>query len=157
VTGFFTAGSLFLGFSILRSDRRRAERAQAAKFLIWYFIEESEKRPDPHLVVYVWNTSDQPIFLPTITGGLGTGYVFSAHESGGKDMIIGPGEEDQMAFPVNKGYGLPEDLVVSFKDAAGVPWKYEVTQGRLSKIRLYPQWLRRLKASLHRSRELPDH
>lgn len=34
--GVATAGSFWLGFTILRSDRKREERAQAAKIAIYF-------------------------------------------------------------------------------------------------------------------------
>ena len=33
--GVVTAGSFWLGFTILRSDRKKEERAQASRFVVW--------------------------------------------------------------------------------------------------------------------------
>jgi hypothetical protein len=63
VQGVATAGSLWLGFGILRSDRKREERAQAAKIharLVAPFVIEPDL--EGACTVFVVNRSDSPIF-----------------------------------------------------------------------------------------------
>jgi len=73
--GVATAGSLFLGFSILRSDRKKEQRSQALRFVYWdegrlglrkgYATLTQYEPPFTYRVV-VHNTSDQPIVRPML-------------------------------------------------------------------------------------------
>ena len=60
--GVVTAGSFWLGFSILRSDRKKEERAQAAKVAILPESFPVKSEDDWRLRIRVWNHSDRPIF-----------------------------------------------------------------------------------------------
>jgi hypothetical protein len=59
--GAVTAGSFWLGFSILRSDRKNEERAQAAKVAILPESFPDTSEDDWRLRIRVWNHSDRPI------------------------------------------------------------------------------------------------
>jgi hypothetical protein len=71
VTGSITAGSLWLGFSILRSDHKKEERAQAQRVLAWsddriHIPEEWKALPpgllQPHqATINVTNSSEHPV------------------------------------------------------------------------------------------------
>lgn len=55
VGSILTAGSLWLGFSILKRDRKVARQKQAAKFLCWY-TNDWDYQPDPN---YPWKVDFQ--------------------------------------------------------------------------------------------------
>jgi hypothetical protein len=68
--GVATAGSFWLGFTTLRSDRKREERAQAAKIAIYFerFLKDHQREAGLQLRVRVWNHSEQPIFRTSLHG-----------------------------------------------------------------------------------------
>jgi len=131
--GVATAGSLWLGFTILRSDRKKEERSQASRFLIWSDgIELADGSADgstdgSHLdyILRVWNTSDMAIFFMRIRGLGNTIHCDTLVDPSSSMLALHPGEQRQYRAPWNPSLGL-EGVSVFFRDAAGSRWKYEV-------------------------------
>jgi hypothetical protein len=136
--GVATAGSFWLGFSILRSDRKKEERSQALRFLIWSSVISRPEWGGPQLVVSVWNRSDQSIFLPMLIGNprdVGRGKLFPSKQSGVLEPQLRPGHESEAHVPLGSDYRVPEGLRVTFSDARGTEWVYELDGGGLRKPR----------------------
>jgi hypothetical protein len=145
-TGVVTAGSFWLGFTILRSDRKKEERSQASRFLIWSFIKGRLEWDGLELVVSVWNTSDQPIFLPMLIGNprdVGPGISFFSNATGALETHLRPGHESEAHVPIGPDRRPPDGLVVTFTDAMGTEWVHELERGRLRKAR--PSSRRRMR------------
>jgi hypothetical protein len=70
ITGILTAGTLWLGFTILRSDRKKEERSQASLVYIQSQIYKDSERPElgHQLHIGVQNDSDRAIFLVGLRG-----------------------------------------------------------------------------------------
>jgi hypothetical protein len=63
--GIVTAGSLWLGFSILRRDRTKEEREQAEQVVVSYRLEmRSGLNAGEDVEIYIHNTSARPIRQP---------------------------------------------------------------------------------------------
>jgi len=62
VSGFISAGALLLALHILLRDRKLREREQANEVACWLEFSEHDDA-----AVHLINTSDMPIFLPTVT------------------------------------------------------------------------------------------
>jgi hypothetical protein len=154
-TGIVTAGSFWLGFTILRSDRKKEEQSQAKRFLVWSSIVERPEWDGPQLVVSAWNTSDHPIFLPTLIGDLrdvGSGKLLTSKLVGDLEPHLRPGVESELRIPVGQYQREPYGLRVTFKDAMGTEWVYELDGGRLRKVRSSRQRMD-LTSSEHRPGE----
>jgi len=65
--GIATAGSLFLGFTILRSDRKKAEREQAEQVVVSSILSmRAGEDAGDDMTIHVHNTSPKPIRSPTL-------------------------------------------------------------------------------------------
>ena len=136
--GVATAGSFWLGFSILRSDRKKEERSLALRFIIWSAVISRAEWEGPQLVVSVRNTSDQPIFLPMLIGNprdVGPGKLFPSDQTGILEPQLLPGHESEAHVQLGQDYREPEGLLVTFTDAMGREWVHELDTGRLRKPR----------------------
>jgi hypothetical protein len=56
ISGLATAGSLFLGFTILRGDRRKAEAPEATQVVTWFV-----NQPDGNVELVITNGASRPI------------------------------------------------------------------------------------------------
>lgn len=139
-TGIITAGSFWLGFTILRSDRMKEERAQASKVYIQSQIYVDPDNPDRgrQLHIGVRNDSDRPIYLYGLRGlhkneieRYGTKFSFGMRpkemEPGGAGIPI---DYDKLEQTNEKRL----DLI--FIDSSHVGWKYNLGRQKLSKHRV---------------------
>jgi hypothetical protein len=135
--GVATAGSFWLGFSILRSDRKKEEWSQARRFHIWTLETFPPDREEAQLAVFVWNTSDQPIFMPMLIGNPRDDAVklFPSEQTGVLEAHLRPGYESEAHTPMGSDHRVPEGLRVTFTDASGTEWVRELDSGRLRKAR----------------------
>jgi hypothetical protein len=134
--GIATAGSLWLGFTILRSDRKREERSQADKIDIYsqsHWGVDDVKQVD----VRVWNHSDQPIFNTHLHGVLSSGDAlsFRSKRALNDKQLLGlilPGDSAKLHLKSMNRIST-DQLYVTFSDANRVDWKYQVGSRQLSK------------------------
>lgn len=128
----------------LGERKREAEerrRAQASRVFIYEERLDADprvsppelsargERPQPVVVAYVMNTSQQPVYNVIIGWHLGTAPKGQHHR-----MPLMPGAEDKDTEPVPPG-AVPEmfGAVVFFRDAAGVTWRTR-PDGQLDEI-----------------------
>jgi hypothetical protein len=110
--------------------------AQASRFLVWTSIIGT--RPgweDAQRVVTVWNTSDQPIFLPMLIRNpddVGSGKFFYS-ETDILEPHLRPGHESQAFVPVGRNMRGPAGLRITFTDAKGTEWVRDLDGGGLRK------------------------
>jgi hypothetical protein len=130
-----TSGTLFVGFTVLRRDKRTAERVQADKIICWHELEH------PHVKVTVLNASDQLIFRvrvsilasprkPFVRGG--RLHIFEEVQL---DPIEPELDSDQRLVRVGK---VPEDMSfydakVIFREIRGWKWRRDVRRETLSR------------------------
>jgi hypothetical protein len=138
-TGIVTAGSFWLGFTILRSDRKKEEREQAAKIAILPESFPDTSEDDWRLRIRVWNHSDRPIFHTFL-------YNYNADPLAGAtlfevksrlhnaDPVILPGESAELEVKDVDDVTYA-GLYVVFSDASGLEWKYRVGTQRFSKAK----------------------
>ena len=102
--GIATAGSLWLGFTILRSDRNKEERDQAGKVAVFskvLFWEPSHPEHGLQIQVRVWNNSPLPIIDPALYGiqpGDFMHFEFTTLRSDQPDEVLLPGESAKIEF-----------------------------------------------------------
>lgn len=126
-------------------ERKRAaeeqRRAQASRVFIYEERLDADprvsqpelsargERPQPVVVAYVINTSEQPVYRVIISWHLGT-----APKGQHRRLPLMPGAEDKDTEPVPSG-ARPEmfGAVAFFRDAAGVTWRTR-PDGQLDEI-----------------------
>jgi hypothetical protein len=135
-TGIVTAGSFWLGFTILRSDRKREERSQASLLYIQSYIYVDPKKPElgQQLHIGVQNDSDRAIFLVGLSG-LQKGQI----ERYGTifDWEVRPRRlQPRDSIPIDYEKVKQTDLNklnLLFADSNQVGWKYNLGRQKLSK------------------------
>jgi|SRR5829696_7368077 hypothetical protein len=136
-TGIATAGTLWVGFTVLWFDRRREERSQAAKIAIFSQSFSETEEDDWNLRIRVWNHSDRPI-IHTILYGTDPmkGAMLLAVKDRLLDLdpVILPGESAELELR-DMNEPTYDGLHVVFSDASGVDWKYKVGTRQLSKAK----------------------
>jgi hypothetical protein len=139
-TGIVTAATFWLGFIILRSDRKNEERSQAAKIAIYaaHFLEAAHEEDGWQIDVHVWNHSDRPIFDAHFHGTYSSGsMLFRVGDRWDEDRPGGtilPGESAKLNFK-NTEHIDKSRLYVTFSDANRVEWKYNTMTRKLSKLK----------------------
>jgi hypothetical protein len=89
--GIATAGSLFLGFTILRSDRKKAEREQAEQVVVSSILSmRAGEDAGDDMTIHVHNTSPKPIRSPTLIadGRRPKQVIRDLQQAGGQDELI---------------------------------------------------------------------
>jgi hypothetical protein len=72
------------------------------------------ERPEwegPQLAIRVWNTSDQPIFLPMLIGNprhVGPGKLFALESTGVLETHLRPGHESEAHVPIGREHRVPD-------------------------------------------------
>jgi hypothetical protein len=159
VQGIATVGTLWLGLTILRSDRKKAERAQAAQITVWRDTDETWKQSpeydssQTHWVLNVWNTSTQPVTRPFIRFVPYTRREFEKTENSHMDydrlvkmtpflisaefedarLSLDPGQRVHMVVSVQEV--LVKKVLLQFNDAAGTQWTKDMSTSTLWKYR----------------------
>jgi hypothetical protein len=142
VSGAATAGSLFLGFTILRRDRQKSDAAEATQVVTWFV-----NQPDGNVELKVTNGAARPIVHVTFS-------LAAAHQQGRKAAswiihdvaaVLDSDESASLRFPfsefhANKIY----PSYVRFRDANGEYWRRNVLSGKLRKARIGMTWRQRL-------------
>lgn len=142
VTGFATAGSLYLGFTILLRDRRKAEQSEAVQVVAWFV-----NRPDGNVELTVTNGASRPIVNATFC-------LASLGDDGKRAAlwrilniapVLASGEGRELVIPfadfhANASY----PSYIQFRDANGVSWRRNVRSGKLRRTKVGLKWRQRL-------------
>jgi hypothetical protein len=174
--GIATAGSLWLGFMLLRGDRLREVRAQASQVVIYpsvFMRANPEGTPVDHVTLRLdlWNLSDKLISTAVVHGldfdylvkGTHNGFIFGINDPDWiTRSLIFPGQTRDLTYREIRETDVMK-ISVTFEDAKGRIWLYLVESGRLIGLRRtrtfrqYPdgtigvhrwyKWPRRLKDS----------
>ena len=122
-----SGGSLLLGFSIMRNDRKQREREDAK------MLSCRLRRERLDLVVFVTNVGNSPIhhLSTAVTESSGGTDIAHLPDHG---LDIQPGTRDEVVFrtrAVESETGYPQPLYITFSDINGRRWKRDF-EGRLT-------------------------
>lgn len=140
--GIATAGSLLLGFSILRNDRRKEESDQARRVVVWYEhpLERMPSSAVMRSIHYICNRSDAPIFVPRLSDSRGE-LVSPFFKDVGSGQDVNWLHPDQIAVSVHESIGPSvhslSEPIVTFQDDKGRSWRYYVNDRALIKFDPY--------------------
>jgi hypothetical protein len=132
VSGLATAGSLFLGFTILRGDRRKADQAEATQVVAWFV-----NLPDGNVELTVTNGAERPIVHVSLS-------LASIGDGGRQDMwrilnvapVLHPGESSALRVPFAEFHAnMLYPSFVEFRDSNGVSWRRNVRSGELRRAK----------------------
>jgi hypothetical protein len=142
VSGLATAGSLFLGFTILWRDRRKSDAAEATQVVAWFVnhpdgsvelrITNGASRPIVHVIFHLASTDEQGK-QAALWRMINVAAVLASNES---SSLTIPFRE----FHANSSY----PSYVQFRDANGVSWRRNVRSGRLRRTKVRLNWKQRL-------------
>lgn len=121
-SGILTAGSLILGFSILRRDRQREERAQAAKVSAWFEGHLFAKK----VSIYVANHSEQVIRVPVLLLKAPADSDALDQQMPLEPQTVMPGQVAHYADEYLEAPLAHYKAVVTFTDTAGVAWERDM-------------------------------
>lgn len=148
VSGLATAGSLFLGFSILRRDRQKDDQAEAAQVVTWFINE-----PDGTVQLNVTNGGSRPIVHATFC-------LASVDEENKRAAlwriinvapVLASGEGRTLPFSFAEFHASTlHSSYIQFRDANGISWRRDVRSGKLRRAKVGPN--RRQRLRLVRSR-----
>ena len=153
VSGLLTAGSLFLGFTILRRDRDKAARSSADAFVTWVKAKKTDSRDGVRYetTVYGYNAGDLPILDPQVRIRQGGDRPSMARSFGLALNAIGPSVEAQSRFDLDLP-PISSRFIVTFKDAMGQEWARDVRTAKYIRPKRRMKLLTRLQASISAKR-----
>ena len=148
VSGLATAGSLFLGFSILLRDRRKDDQAEATQVVTWFV-----NQPDGTVQLIISNGGSRPIVHVT--------FCLAGVDDRRKPAalwrilniapVLASGEGSSLQLPFTEFHANAlYPSYVQFRDANGISWRRDVRSGKLRKTKVGSNWRQRLR--LARSR-----
>jgi len=160
-TGIVTAGTFWLGFTILRSDRKKEERLQAFGIVGW---DADMRRPYTrgHRIV-VRNASAQPVMDVALWGRLWSAEEFDRRigkkhyqlyfssdkypephgvyeQFDSTDSYLEPGDMREIVLDSTRYFAKAYELLLVFIDGSGVMWRRDIHTGRLSKMKDLEAW-----------------
>jgi hypothetical protein len=142
VSGLATAGSLFLGFTILRRDRQKSDAAEATQVVVWFV-----NQPDGNVELRITNGASRPIVHVML-------HLASTNEQGRQAAlwrlinvaaVLAQGEGMSLTLPFDKFHAnMSYPSYVQFRDANGVSWRRNVRSGKLRRTKGRLIWKQRL-------------
>ena len=143
VSGIATALTFFLGFTILRRDRKKDESAEATQVVTWFV-----NQPDGTVELRVTNGGARPIvnvmFNLAATGPEGN--KTAAWKVNNVAAVLEAGQSTSLHFPFSEFHANKQyPSRIQFRDANGENWQRNVISGRLRKIKIGMSWKHRLK------------
>lgn len=148
VSGLATAGSLFLGFSILLRDRRKDDQAEATQVVTWFV-----NQPDSTVQLSVTNGGSRPIVhvmfcLASVDEGKKRAALWRIVNVA---PVLASGEGRSLQFPFTEFHAnASHQSYIQFRDANGISWHRDVRSGKLRRTKVGPN--RRQRLRLVRSR-----
>ena len=142
VSGLATAGSLFLGFSILLRDRRKDDQAEATQVVTWFV-----NQPDSTVQLSVTNGGSRPVVhvmfcLASVDEGKKRAALWRIVNVA---PVLPSGEGRSLQFPFTEFHANAlHSSYIQFRDANGISWRRDVRSGKL----------RRTKVGLNRRQRL---
>ncbi|TFD15517.1 hypothetical protein E3T26_06965 [Cryobacterium sp. TMT1-21] len=135
VSGLLTAGSLYLGLTILRRDRDKADLLSADAFVVWSdTIKITATVPNYFVTVSSFNGGDMPIINPYLMAYSNPGFkpinMLVNRKANDIGVIIEGKERNQISF--DSGNVDPETLklFIVFRDARGYEWRRTLDFGK---------------------------
>jgi hypothetical protein len=143
VSGIATALTFFLGFTILRRDRKKDESAEATRVVTWFV-----NQPGGEVELRITNGAIRPIVnVMFILAAIGLeGSNIPAYKVNNVASVLEPGESTSLHFPFSEFHAnklYPSRI--QFRDANGANWQRNVISGRLRKIKIGMSWKQRVK------------
>jgi hypothetical protein len=142
VSGLATAGSLFLGFTILWRDRRKSDAAEATQVVAWFV-----NQPDGNVELKISNGASRPIVHVTF-------HLASTDEQGKQAAlwriiniaaVLASDEGSSLTLPFRTFHANTlYPSYVQFRDANGVSWRRNVRSGKLRRTKVGFSWKQRL-------------
>jgi hypothetical protein len=143
LTGIGTVGSLYLGFTILMRDRRKADQAEATQVVAWFVNQK-----DGTTELSINNGAGRPIVHVT--------FCLASVDKQGKAAalwrilniapVLGPGEVGALSLPFSEFHANGSyPSYIQFRDANGLSWRRNVRSGELRRTKVGLSWRQRLK------------
>jgi hypothetical protein len=142
VSGLATAGSLFLGFTILRGDRRKGEALEATQVVTWFV-----NQPNGNVELTITNGASRPIVHVMLN-------LASVDEQGRSAAlwkminvapVLSSDESVSLSIPFREFHANGSyPTYIQFRDSNGISWRRNVRSGRLRKTRIGLTWKQRL-------------
>lgn len=121
VSGLATAGSLFLGFSILLRDRRKDDQAEAIRVVTWFV-----NQPDGTVHLNISNRGSRPIMhvmfcLASVDERQKSAALWRMLDVA---PVLASGEDSSLQLPFREFHANAlYPSYVQFRDANGISWR----------------------------------
>jgi hypothetical protein len=135
VSGILTAGSLYLGLTILRRDRDKADRLSADAFVVWSdIVILTTSKPQYFVHVTSFNSGNMHIINPYLMAysspGVKSVKSLAKRKPTDIGVVIEPNERNEISFDC--GVVDPETLklFIVFRDTRGYEWRRTLDFGK---------------------------